>query len=87
MDRDLIICRCLNVTVEQVENVVALGMREMGDVRRLSRAGMGICQGAYCEELVRQVVARAAATDQAGLSPARVRAPIVPLPLAFLADD
>ena len=87
MDSDLTVCRCTGVAAGVVRDVVALGMKDMSDVRRLTGAGMGICQGAYCHELVRQVIAEAAGIDPSLLHPARVREPIVPVPLSILAEE
>ena len=87
MDRDLVICRCMGVVTEAVQHTVALGMTDMSDVRRLTGAGMGFCQGTYCRELVRAAIAEATGVDPARLPPARVREPIVPVPLALLGKE
>lgn len=87
MDRDLVICRCMGVAAGAVREAVDLGTTEMGDVRRLTSAGMGFCQGTYCGELVRQAIAEAAGIDPALLRPARVREPIIPVPLGVLGGE
>ena len=87
MDRDLVICRCMGATAGTVRDAVDLGITDMSDVRRLTGAGMGICQGIYCRELVRSAIAEASGLDPARLRPARVREPIIPVPLDVLAEE
>ena len=56
-------------------------------IKRLTRAGMGVCQGRRCREQIALLLAL-----DSGIAPARVplasyRAPVRPLPLGVLADD
>jgi NAD(P)H-nitrite reductase large subunit len=50
IDRPPDLCRCECISVEVVERAIAEGNRTINDVKRRTRAGMGICQGAYCVE-------------------------------------
>ena len=50
--RDTIVCRCENVTCSAVEDAVGRGATTLGAVKRRTRAGMGRCQGRYCEAIV-----------------------------------
>ena len=54
-------------------------------VKRLTRAGMGVCQGRRCREQVAMTLARAAGADLADVPLATYRAPVRPLPLKVLA--
>jgi NADPH-dependent 2,4-dienoyl-CoA reductase/sulfur reductase-like enzyme len=54
-------------------------------VKRLTRAGMGVCQGRRCREQVAMTLARAAGSDLAEVPLATYRAPVRPLPLKVLA--
>ncbi len=56
---DTIFCRCEEVTVATVRAAVAHGgIATAGAIKRLTRAGMGRCQGRYCGALVVELVAR-----------------------------
>ena len=54
-------------------------------IKRLTRAGMGLCQGRRCREQVAALLALGAGTDLATISPATQRAPVRPIPLALAA--
>ena len=54
-------------------------------IKRLTRAGMGVCQGRRCREQVAMTLARAAGADLADVPLATYRSPVRPVPLKVLA--
>jgi NAD(P)H-nitrite reductase large subunit len=46
--RPAMICRCYEVLQEEVVSAIEDGARTINDVKRVTRAGMGLCQGIYC---------------------------------------
>jgi bacterioferritin-associated ferredoxin len=50
------ICRCEDLTLERVEQVIAEGKTTLNDVKRHTRVGMGRCQGVYCLSEVRRLL-------------------------------
>ena len=76
------ICRCEEVTLEEVERAIEEGLTDLEELRKRLRIGMGPCQGRTCIPLLVRILAR-----KLGKSPDellkhhRVRVPIVPLPL------
>ncbi len=55
-------------------------------VKRLTRAGMGLCQGRRCREQVAALLALGAGTRLCDISLASHRAPVRPLPLSVAAE-
>jgi len=55
-------------------------------IKRLTRAGMGTCQGRRCRDQVRCLLAQAEGTSVAAVPMASYRAPVRPIPLHILAD-
>jgi thioredoxin reductase len=55
-------------------------------VKRLTRAGMGPCQGRRCREQVAALLALEAATPLSAIPLAKYRAPVRPLPLSIVAQ-
>jgi pyruvate/2-oxoglutarate dehydrogenase complex dihydrolipoamide dehydrogenase (E3) component len=53
-------------------------------LKRMTRAGMGHCQGKRCRDQVLMLLAQATGTDLAQLVPGSYRAPVRPLPLNVL---
>ncbi len=81
----LVICRCEHVGAGEVEHAIAaLGCRSADEVKKLTRAGMGLCQGKLCYRLVQLALARLAGPEAAAV-PARVRPPVRAVALGRLA--
>jgi thioredoxin reductase len=55
-------------------------------IKRLTRAGMGPCQGRRCREQIALLLAIASETNPTAIPLASYRAPVRPLPLSVLAD-
>jgi D-hydroxyproline dehydrogenase subunit alpha len=53
-------------------------------IKRLTRAGMGHCQGKRCREQTMMLLAEATGTDLANMVPGSYRAPVRPLPLSVM---
>ena len=49
---DTPICRCEMVTLDTIKTLIKSGVSDMGSLKRLSRAGMGLCQGRYCQKQI-----------------------------------
>lgn len=47
-NNQLVICRCEEVTLDQIEEAKASGAQSVNDVKLQTRAGMGTCQGRTC---------------------------------------
>jgi D-hydroxyproline dehydrogenase subunit alpha len=89
---DTMICRCEEVTLGEIRQVVAEGATSANEVKGLTRTGMGNCQGRICGEPVARIIA-AETTGQRGDAHGvesaggfTARSPIHPLPLDALAD-
>jgi thioredoxin reductase/bacterioferritin-associated ferredoxin len=84
-----IICRCEEVTLGDIRRAVADGATAANEVKGLTRAGMGNCQGRICGERVARIIAAEAghAGDPAAIRAAgcfTARPPIHPLPLEVI---
>lgn len=62
------------------------GPSHTDQIKRLTRAGMGECQGRRCREQVRCLLARADGVPLDAVPVASFRAPVRPVPLGVLAD-
>ena len=78
---ETIICRCEEVTAREIENAMSLGAETLNEVKRITRAGMGLCQGRTCGNLVRRMFAERKGIDLGQVEPTRVRLPVRPIPL------
>jgi hypothetical protein len=67
-------------------SLIADGPPNQDQVKRLTRAGMGPCQGRRCREQVALTLAQAAGISPADVPLAFHRPPVRPLPLKVIAD-
>jgi NADPH-dependent 2,4-dienoyl-CoA reductase/sulfur reductase-like enzyme len=67
-------------------SLIADGPPNQDQVKRLTRAGMGPCQGRRCREQVALTLAQAAGISPADVPLAFHRPPVRPLPLTVMAD-
>ncbi|MDO8185270.1 2Fe-2S iron-sulfur cluster-binding protein [Conexibacter sp. JD483] len=80
------ICRCENVPLSAVQEAFASGIGHIGAVKRVTRAGMGGCQGRYCGGLLAEVGARAAGRELDEHDLFAPSAPFKPLPIDAIAE-
>ncbi len=85
MSRKVILCRCEDVTLADVQRAVKLGRADVEEVKRYTGFGTGPCQGKECLREVAQAIARAAGRPPEEMSPFTARPPLAPTELAVLA--
>jgi bacterioferritin-associated ferredoxin len=56
--KDIIICRCEDVSLQDLHDVLEEGYTTFEDVKRILRVGMGPCQGNTCGLLVQREIAK-----------------------------
>ncbi len=84
-DDDLVICRCEEITKGEIKEAIRNGMKTLNGIKRITRAGMGLCQGETCQRLVTQILAGELGVSPAEVEPATARAPVRPLRLSVFA--
>jgi NADPH-dependent 2,4-dienoyl-CoA reductase/sulfur reductase-like enzyme len=55
---ETLVCRCEGVPLRAVEDALAEGIASIGALKRVTRAGMGRCQGRYCATILAELAAR-----------------------------
>jgi len=85
-EEDLIICRCEEVTLAEILQAIHEGARTVDEVKRRTRAGMGLCQGKTCRKLVTQILAQHTGQPVGEILPATFRPPVRPIALNILAS-
>lgn len=53
---DIIICRCEDVTYGEIVKAIENGAKDINSIKKLTRAGMGNCQGHVCEILIQTIM-------------------------------
>jgi len=55
--KDIIICRCEDVSLADIHQALDMGYRDFESIKRILRVGMGPCQGQTCAYLVQREIA------------------------------
>lgn len=82
--KEIIICRCEDVDLSQIESYLDQGFETFEDLKRLLRVGMGPCQGSTCVHLIRQEIARYTKQSIEEVKGHKVRPFLVGVPLKEL---
>lgn len=85
-DAPCFICRCYEVTLDDAEQAIADGALTVNDVKRRTKAAMGVCQGAYCVPALAALVAERTWHPLELVAPITLRPPVRLIPLEALAD-
>ena len=86
MDENTIICRCSDVTLADVRRLIAQGYTSMDEIKRITRLGMGPCQGKTCSQLLIRELA-AAGTAPTEQKPQTTRPPAVGVRMELIAEE
>ena len=80
-----IVCRCEEVSLGQIKETLARGVTDINEIKRMTRLGMGRCQGRMCSPAAVEIAARQQDLDFTQVSNLRPRPPVKPIPLGVLA--
>jgi len=83
---DIVVCRCEEVTAQQVRDMVKIGCEGPNQMKAFLRCGMGPCQGRLCGLTVTELIAAERQTTPAEVGYYRLRPPVKPITLAELAS-
>lgn len=81
---DTIICRCEEITAGEIRQIIADGAIDIQEIKRLTRAGMGSCQGRMCESTIAQMISTETKRPLQEMGWFTPRPPVKPLPLGSL---
>ncbi|CAO3363431.1 FAD-dependent oxidoreductase [Azospirillum palustre] len=85
---DTVLCRCEGITAGSVRETAAYGGAEANRVKSLGRAGMGRCQGRYCQLAAADLIAASGGLAHAGeVGRLRAQAPVRPAPVRALLEE
>ncbi len=77
-DKDMFMCRCEEVTLREVEQAIDEGFVTVKDIKRVTRAGMGLCQGRTCSKTIARIIAQRTGKPLEDVLPKSYRFPVRP---------
>ena len=84
---ELVICRCEEITRGEIKEAIRNGIQTLNGVKRITRAGMGLCQGQTCQQLVARILTEELGLSAAEIDPTTARGPVRPLRLGVFANS
>jgi bacterioferritin-associated ferredoxin len=87
VSKKIILCRCEDVTLADVQHAVASGWSDLEEVKRYTGFGTGPCQGKECLRAVALVIAETSGRPAATMRPFTTRPPLVPTELRYFLLD
>lgn len=82
IDNDnMFVCRCEEITKKEVIEAVRAGATSVNEVKRLLRAGMGLCQGRNCAKTIERIIAQELGVAPSQVPQATKRGPVRPIRL------
>lgn len=82
-----IVCRCSDVTLEEIRKLISEGYTTFDEIKRITRSGMGPCQGKTCGQIVQREIALATGQKMADVSFHHNRPPAVGVKLELIAKE
>lgn len=78
------ICRCEEVSEEEIRQAIAEGATTVTGVKRRTGAGMGLCQGRTCRRLIVGLIAAETGQNPGEIETSSVRPPVRPVTVEAL---
>lgn len=82
---ETVVCRCEDVTLEDVRKALDDGCLSMDEIKRVTRCTMGPCQGKTCRLLLLGEIARRAGRRPEEVGMSTFRPPTKPVKIGLLA--
>jgi NAD(P)H-nitrite reductase large subunit len=82
-----IVCRCQEVTEQEIIDAIHDGATTVDGVKRRTRAGMGLCQGKTCERLIQRIIAAETGKNPADILPQTKRMPVRPITVGMFREE
>lgn len=80
------VCRCEEVTREEIIEAIKNGATTLNEVKRWTRAGMGLCQGKICSKNVAKIICEVTGKKIEEVIPSTTRQPVRPVLIDVIAD-
>ncbi len=81
----VVICRCEEITLEEIRAWIDRGYDSLNELKRVLRVGMGPCQGRGCQDIILREISRRAGVPIDQVDSGTVRPPVKPIKTGLLA--
>lgn len=86
MNEDIVICRCEEITLNEIERAIENGAVSLDEIKKCTRASMGPCQGRICSNLINKIL-RSKGINLKNSTPPHTRLPVRTVKISDLTGD
>jgi bacterioferritin-associated ferredoxin len=86
-EENTIVCRCSDVTLKELRDLIAEGYTDYNEIKRITRIGMGPCQGKTCTQIVLRELSQATGKPAAEIKNQNNRPPVVGVKFKLIAEE
>jgi len=86
-DSNICICRCEEVSLEEIRNLINQGYTDFNEIKGILRVGMGPCQGRTCRPLILREIARATGKSIEEINLTSYRPPSKPIKISIIGGN
>ncbi|MBV1757407.1 MAG: (2Fe-2S)-binding protein [Dethiosulfatibacter sp.] len=86
-ENDAMVCRCSDVSLKELRDLINEGYHTFEEIKRITRIGMGPCQGKTCGNIVLRELSMATGKDFNELNMQSNRPPVVGVKLSLIAEE
>jgi len=83
---NIFVCRCEEVTEDEVRAAIRAGASTVDGVKRATRAGMGLCQSKTCYLNIARLLHEERGLPMEKITPMRIRIPVRPIRADVLSE-
>ena len=87
MKNTILICRCEDITQEDIEQAIDEGYTTLEELKCRLRLGMGPCQGRSCLSLARRILCQKTGKKPSEIDFPSTRPPLIPVKIGTLVCD
>jgi len=86
-EENTIVCRCSDVSIKESRELIAEGYTDYNEIKRITRIGMGPCQGKTCTQIVLRELSQATGKPVSEIKNQKNRPPVVGVKLKLIAEE
>lgn len=87
MEDNTIVCRCSDVTIKEIRDLIKKGYTTFDEIKRVSRVGMGPCQGRTCMQTVLREISIMTGKPISEVMPGTYRPPVKAIKLGAISES
>lgn len=81
---NIVVCRCREITMGEIQDWIGKGYHTVNEIKRLTGATMGACQGRGCQDIIIREITKATGKSYREIEISTQRGPSKPVKMGRL---